>query len=215
MSDPSIGRFDEIEVKRLRVVDSRGTARISLSNKPVHDALLRGVAVGFAPRAEAGFIFFTEEGTECSGLCVRGTKHKGKVSAGSILTMDAYEQDQVVTLAYSQRRATRTYGLTLNERPYTPLTELVDATKGWRKWPFILKVLASRRLRTRMNQEHATRLRLGRVRSGDVGLFMSDSKGKERIRLVVDAEDNPRMEFLDESGHVIYQLPPADEGDVR
>lgn len=210
MSEPSVGRFDEIEVKRLRVVDSRGTPRISLSNKPLHDALFRGEAVGGGQRNSAGFIFFTEEGTECSGLCVHGTKQREKVSAGATLTMDAYEQDQVVTFAYSQSGATGTYGLTLQERPHTSMKELIDATRGWRKWPFILKLVASRRLRTRMKQEHATRLRLGRVRSGDVGMFMSDSKGKERIRLVVDADDNPRMEFLDESGRVTYQLPPVD-----
>ncbi|MGE6363649.1 hypothetical protein ACQKD9_07370 [Bacillus paramycoides] len=34
------------------------------------------------------------------------------------------------------------------------------------------------------------------------------SKGKERIRMIVDENDIPRMKFLDAEGKVIYTLPP-------
>lgn len=51
----------------------------------------------------------------------------------------------------------------------------------------------------------------GLIPRGSVGVKLSDSKGQERIRLVVDADDVPRMEFLNEKGEVIYSLPPKQQ----
>ncbi len=36
---------------------------------------------------------------------------------------------------------------------------------------------------------------------------MSDAKGKARIELSVEASGNPKLNFLDENGKVIYSLP--------
>jgi len=36
---------------------------------------------------------------------------------------------------------------------------------------------------------------------------MSDAKGKPRINMSVAADGNPKLEFLDEMGKVIYSLP--------
>ncbi|MGH2811532.1 MAG: hypothetical protein ACRDI1_02300, partial [Actinomycetota bacterium] len=53
----------------------------------------------------------------------------------------------------------------------------------------------------------AQRLYLGRLPDGGVCLLMMDSKGRPRIRIAVDAEDSPLMEFLDEAGEVTYKFP--------
>lgn len=45
-------------------------------------------------------------------------------------------------------------------------------------------------------------------RNGDVSVKLMDSKGHPRIRLVVDKNDVPKMQFLNEEGEVTYQLPP-------
>ncbi|WP_353892788.1 hypothetical protein PRVXH_002162 [Proteinivorax hydrogeniformans] len=37
---------------------------------------------------------------------------------------------------------------------------------------------------------------------------LSDSKGNERIRMVIDENDIPKLEFLNGNGEVIYSLPP-------
>jgi hypothetical protein len=38
-------------------------------------------------------------------------------------------------------------------------------------------------------------------------LEISDIKGKPRIKISVAADGNPKLDFLDESGKVIYSLP--------
>jgi hypothetical protein len=34
-----------------------------------------------------------------------------------------------------------------------------------------------------------------------------DTGGRERVRMVVDASNGARLEFLDEAGKVVYSLP--------
>ncbi|WP_274364454.1 hypothetical protein [Paenibacillus thermotolerans] len=52
------------------------------------------------------------------------------------------------------------------------------------------------------------RLYMGRGQNGDYAVTLCDSKGTERIRMVIDSNDVPRMEFLNENGEVVYKLPP-------
>jgi hypothetical protein len=49
------------------------------------------------------------------------------------------------------------------------------------------------------------RIFLGRKSSGETAATLADSKGKERIRMVIGADDVPRLEFLDGEG----DLQPA------
>jgi hypothetical protein len=184
--------------------------RVALSGKPTHHHLFRGKPFPKKiERPEAGFIFFTEEGTECSGLTFSGNDGGQKDPvAGGILTMDAYEQDQVVTFRHGQSGESRGSSLVFQERPFTPLVDLIRRSFGWRRWVLLAEFLLSPGFRRRMKEDHAVRLRLGRDHSGDVGLVMNDSKGRERIRLVVDSTDTAKLEFLDEAGNVTFKLPP-------
>ena len=47
------------------------------------------------------------------------------------------------------------------------------------------------------------RMFLGREENKDVELFLYDSKGKERIKIYIDASDNARFEILDKNGKQI------------
>lgn len=47
------------------------------------------------------------------------------------------------------------------------------------------------------------RMFLGREENRDVGLFLYDSKGKERIKIYIDESDNARFEILDKNGNEI------------
>jgi hypothetical protein len=207
-------RFDEIEVRRISIVDERGVMRMSLSGKPMHPGLFRGEVFMERNRPEAGMLFFTEEGTECGGLTFAG-KNDGPIQAGAIFTMDAYEQDQVMSLRSEQRRGRSSFGLVLAEQPFSPLTEFVKWIKGVRKWAFLIAYLLNPRFRQRLQEAHGIRLSIGRVRGKDVGVFMYDTKGRRRIRMVVDGVDVPRMEFLNEAGKVTHTLPPKEGSDGK
>lgn len=199
--------FDEIETKQIRIVDDAGVMRLALSAPPMPNATFRGEEMLDQKRQEAGILYFTEEGTECGGLAFSGKTNK-RVEAVASMTMDAYEQDQVLWIHCHQRANKRSYGISMSDRPLSPIKDLVDRYLKMPKWRLVLKFLLSRKTRRDFKEGQAPRLFMGRERNGDVRLNMMDSKGKPRIRIVVDHEDNPRMEFLDDRGKVSYRLPP-------
>lgn len=43
---------------------------------------------------------------------------------------------------------------------------------------------------------------------GSVSIVLNDTKVWSPIRMVVDAQDCPKLEFLNENGEVVYSLPP-------
>jgi hypothetical protein len=57
------------------------------------------------------------------------------------------------------------------------------------------------------NELPRNRLFLGKRRDNSTSLEISDIKGKPRIKMSVDANGNPKLDFLDETGKVIYSLP--------
>lgn len=59
-----------------------------------------------------------------------------------------------------------------------------------------------------LDNENPRRMFMGKTREGDLTIQMNDSIGRERIRIGIDKEDNPKIEILNDEGEVIYQLPP-------
>lgn len=56
------------------------------------------------------------------------------------------------------------------------------------------------------------RMFIDRGAGGEAEVVLADSKGRDRIRLKVDAGDVPSLEFLDEEGKTVYRLPPEAPG---
>lgn len=48
----------------------------------------------------------------------------------------------------------------------------------------------------------------GKNNNGDVTVHPNDQNGNQRIRMVIDEQDVPRLEFLNAQGEVTYKLPP-------
>ena len=57
------------------------------------------------------------------------------------------------------------------------------------------------------NELSTQRLFLGKRRDNSTEFLMSDIKGRPRIRMVVNADGTPKLDFLDQAGKVIYSLP--------
>ena len=47
------------------------------------------------------------------------------------------------------------------------------------------------------------RLFVGKRMNNEFGVFINDDTGKPRIKLYIDQNNNPKMEFLNEEGKVI------------
>ena len=59
----------------------------------------------------------------------------------------------------------------------------------------------------RLGPHFSRRVYVGKDRNNTAVVNLSDVKGRVRLRLAVDADGAPKLEFLDESGGMIASLP--------
>lgn len=201
-------RFDEIEVQRINVVEPDGTIRMIVSNRAKSPGLiLHGKEYPHPTRKTAGVIFFDEEGTESGGLSFGGKKDKdGKVTRSGHLSFDQYDQDQVFSIDAGEENGRRQSGITISDRGDYPIMEALEAVTQMQKLP--PGEQAAERAKFRASHPgDATRAYLGRAADRSVGLRLMDEKGRERLRVRVNADGSPVIEFLNQDGKVTAELP--------
>ena len=204
-------RFGEITVERVNVVDADGTLRLVISNKErMHPGVVDGKTID-RPRPVAGLLFFNERGDEVGGLTFTGREVDGKPQANAGIMFDQFRQDQTIGFSYSERNGERTAGFQVWDRSDTPLGELID------------RLNAANRLADREQREMAIaaaraaapagprRVFVGKMPDRSAAVSLADGEGRPRLRMVVDAAGNPRIEFLDSLGAVSARIP-ADSG---
>ena len=155
----------------------------------------------------AGLMFYNGEGDECGGIIFGSKKDElGNYESYASLTFDQYKQDQVVQMHYMDENEQRNYGISIYDKPNKPLPDLVERTH---------KIQNSELTDEDVEREleniwkgNTPRAFMGKNSNGEVTVQLSDSKGKPRIRMVVDENDIPRMECLDGDGKVTYKIPP-------
>lgn len=191
---------DEVTARRVNLVDSAGHVRITIEGS------LPG-----RRSALAGLLFHDSNGTEAGGLVYRGEKTNGKISAGATLTMDQYDDDQIVALQYNQQGSTRSQGLTFQDRPDSlgPVVlhyyHILDRmTEGPARDSVIRELVA----KAPPGQLAARRVFVGRDTSKTAVINLSDRSGVARLRLAVDSLGNPAISFLDSTGKVVRTITP-------
>jgi hypothetical protein len=209
MADQGRPHFEELDVERINVVDESGVTRLVISNKRrAPDWVFDGQT--FERPRLAGMIFYNDEGVECGGLVFGGDRRDGKIEAGALLAFDRYHNNQIVGIQYSESGDRRGHGICVWDRPVG--MELM------REYLTALSLGAGPEKDAALKRfEHAEkdgsfgrqRLFMGLGSSGDIKVSMADSQGRERIRLMVGADDVPRLEFLDGAGKVTFSLPPG------
>lgn len=200
-------KFDEISVGRINVVDANGALRLVISNKDrMHPGMMDGKLID-RPRPVAGLLFFNEEGDEVGGLTFTGRKVDGQGRANAGIMFDQFKQDQTIGISYSETNGRRTAGLQVWDRPDTPLGELIDRLNAANQIADAAerqKAIAAIRAST---QPASRRLFAGKLPDRSATVSLSDAAGKPRLTLTVDADGNPRIEFLDDAGKVVSRLP--------
>lgn len=195
-------KFEEIDVERINIIEPDGTLRLTIAgNARTPDPIFEGTPQDRTGSRGAGMIFFNDNGFECGGLTFMGNDSQ----AGAGLTLDRYETDQVVMLAYEEKDGV--YGTTLMfvDRPTTPVTEL------WAKYRDLSQLEDGPEKEAKFRELWegvAVRASLGRGAEGAAALQLHDTKGKPRIKLFVGADDEPHLQFLDAEGNVTFSLPP-------
>jgi ABC-type amino acid transport substrate-binding protein len=197
----------EITVERINVVDKDGTLRMVISDKDrQHPGILDGKVID-RPRPVAGLLFFNDEGDEVGGLTYSGRVAGGQRTAQAGVTFDQLKQDQTIGLRYGESNSQRTAALEVWDRSDRPLSELID------------RLNAANRLGDPAGREAAIRAARAAAPPGPRRVFvgkngeraatvsLADANGQPRLTLTVDADGNPRIEFLDEAGKVVRRLP--------
>ena len=195
-------RFEEINVERINIIEDNGDLKMVISNQEKqHPGLADGKE--FLERERPpGIIFFNEEQDEVGGLVYQGNKEKGSLM---VLSFDQFKNDQVMQLRYLESEKSRTYGLQLWDRDqHFTSSKVINVLDSLQELDYSREKIREK-MRKMNNGEPiaAPRLFAGKKRDNSVGLFIQDESGNDRIRIYVDKQNKPQVEFLNKQGEEI------------
>ncbi|QXV64232.1 hypothetical protein INP83_14160 [Mucilaginibacter sp. 21P] len=197
-------KFKVIDVERINIVEKTGQLRMVISNQErQHPGIVDGKVLP-KRRREPGMIFFNTDGDECGGLVYDGTKK----SAGFALSIDKYQNDQIMQLQYNDDtengKSAKSYGLRFWDRPdnFTAgqLNTKYDSLKNLHNEGVLKASMQKMREEGLVGQD---RMFVGKNSDNEVGLFIKDKKGKPRIYLYIDNNNQVIFKALDEKGQPI------------
>ena len=208
-------RFKEITVERINITEPNGQPRLVISNKERSPEVLmygKGYTPPIPGHNRPGIIFYNDEGTENGGLVFMGHTNKdGRYLATGHLSFDQYNQNQTLYLQYADENGIQTTGLHVDEwQQSPPFWQFRASYKNAQQLPAgkekdsILKQLMEPKQGQRA---FAQRVFVGKDEHKTAMVMLADQKGTPRIQLLVDSSGNPKLNFLDERGHITYSLP--------
>lgn len=171
----------ELDVQRINVVDPSGVTRLVIANAERFP--LPRLDGREYPRAvqPAGIVFYDASGNEVGGVAITDAQ-AGKVGA---LAFDYPNYDAMGLITrVSADGADALAGFHINSRPPAGL-DVIQASK-----------VVERRIGIHNRNENAE-------------IVLSDPQGRERIRLVADAQGEARIEVLDAEGNTTFRVPEA------
>jgi hypothetical protein len=213
-------RFDTLTVQRINFVEPDGTLRMVLSNnQKIPNVIVAGHEYpdygGRKPSNAAGILFYDAQGTESGGLTFGGSKpgDDDRLRWGH-LSFDAYDQDQMFAIDASSDGTNQAATMKIWDAPGWSIKEYLDLLDGIQGLPpeeqqARLEAFAAThpqaRLRTLLSEENYP----GAPEASRNVFSINDRAGNERVRLGVDAADDPRLGFRDADGEVTHEYPPS------
>jgi len=183
-------KFGEIDVERINVVEADGQLRMVISNRArQHPGVVDGVMVPRPNGRPPGMLFFDHLGNECGGLVYDENGGQGHFVS---LTFDKSRQDQTIGLQHLEGDDGSYFaGLFVWDRPDTPLSEILQHPDRFQ----------------REDIAGAQRIAIGKNRDRSCLIQLADPEGRPRLRIQVDPDGNPHLDFLDEDGETLLTLP--------
>jgi hypothetical protein len=206
-------KFTEIDVERINIVEPDGKLRMVIANRPRSiGPIYKEKPFGYPGGGRPGIIFFNDEGTENGGLTFTGRRRDDGTYSSSVgMSFDQFNQDETLTLRYTDENGRKATGITVADRDeQRDIYDLIMQRDSINKLTdSVARVAALQRLFAPRNGVPlaATRVYLGRDRSKSALLSLYDPSGKPRLRLRVDSLGKASVEFLDENGVVTSRLP--------
>lgn len=210
-SGPAKASYQELTVQRLNLVEPDGTPRLIMANSKYYPGIYwKGTEYQHHSRiGDSGILFFNRQGDEVGGMGFDGQRGPdGKPQAGGNITFDQYEQDQTVSLLYSDRGGRRTAGMRVWDRPDQPMGPIIHLSDKAAKAKTDEERAAVRAEMMKVAQSwgpQGERFFAGKQQEDSI-VRLSDKQGRPRLVMRVDATGEPTVEFLDEAGKVIKRI---------
>ena len=203
-------RYTEIDAERLNVVTPSGRYSVVIATPDRMPGNVIGGKEHPNGRRGGGLLFYNADGDEAGGLLFDSEKKDTGVTAFGQLSVDRFGSDQVAALRYVEDADGWIAGLQVSHFYRDVLLEWHAARDSILALPPTVRDSAMASLRRRFFR--AGKWEVPRLFVGERGrtalLRMNDTRGRERVRLIVDSLDVSRLEFLDDSGRVAYRIPP-------
>ena len=205
---PPASWFEEINVERMNVVEQDGRVRLVVSNKARFPGLMVNGEEQPYPRGVAGIVFIDEAGNESGTLATHTRRAKQDFGAYSGLQFGNAAQGQI-GMVYDDDAGQREAGLFIRGPSAEAAAQLLERGRRVQQMP-----QGSEKLRAMAELRRAEgppRVTVARMKDQSAAVALADPQGNPRLRLVVDASGDPRVEFLDASGSVIRTLGGSSE----
>jgi hypothetical protein len=201
-----VERFDEIVVKRVRVIDASGQTRLLLTGKPIPEPKIDGRTIPHigGPRESAGLTFYNDQGDEQGGLSYSGTGGEQMES----LSFDAWHQDQALEIQHGDNSTASDSFIAGNELPKISMNETVPQFMREYKAARTDEERQAVRMRWRSEGKFGRQRWMIGNREGASDVRLNDAAGHVRLLLRVEANGRARIDFLDEKGTVTKSVTP-------
>lgn len=199
-------KFTEIDVERINIVEKDGKLRMVISNEArQHPGIVNGKVIERKEPRPPGMIFFNHLGDEMGGLTYGDNGGNGHFGS---LTWDKVKGDQTIGFRHLESdNGTYQMGLEMWQQPKIPGDVMNEKIAAVQKMPDEAARKAAFQKMINAGELSRNRLFIGKRRDDSTTLEISDIKGNPRIKMSVAANGNPQLDFLDETGKVIYRLP--------
>ena len=201
-------RFEEITVERINIVEPDGSLKMVISNQHrQHPGIANGKIIERETSRPPGMLFFNQIGDEMGGL-VFGAN--GENSHWGGFTFDKFGGDQTMGFRYLESNNGKySSGLQMWQQPNIPgdvMHSKIDSVRSIENSEE--RKIAWQQLRER-GELTTDRLFLGKNRDDYTVMVMQDILGKPRIQMYVTPDGKAKLEFLDDTGEVIYSIPES------
>jgi len=198
-------KFEEIDVERINIVEKDGQVKMVIANKenlPDPGNIITGKFTKRASLKAPGILFYNERGDESGGLLYTSIEKDGKYGAGGQLSLDKYNGGQVIGFGLQDNNGKRNVGLHIWDQPD------VSGEEQIKNWDAAHKLKPGPERDALMQQAAGqNRVFVGREVDKTATVTLFDLNGNPRIRMTVNANGEPKLEFLDAAGKVLQALP--------
>jgi hypothetical protein len=194
--------FKEISVQRINIVNPEGKLRMVLSNAELQTpGKMDGVQLADRERQQ-GIIFFNKDEDEVGGLVFD--------NGGLVLSVDKWKRDQIMQLQYFEgENEAAKYGLQFwDQGGKLGFMERIAVRDSLTKLNYdnnkIEEIMTSMNGRPLMPQ----RMFVGKLENDEVGLFIKDKEGRNRLKIFVGKDGIAQIKAYDKHGQEISLVQP-------